>query len=318
MKIIKIFAFLVLSLLVYTSCDENEAVVTGFEGGLVEILSPSLNYVVGNPGPYSSNIRIYQGTVKTTKIVVKKTFHTTIPAPTSKDSLARRAVQSNTEIIATIDVDDVTKESFEPVSFTFTDLIAGLKSVKDTLPTTQPTPLPTSDGDYLIGDYWEFEYYATTSNGIEVQQNKTTKVTVATRFAGKYRCVDGEYYRLGVKTYSTADWPKEVLFESIDAKTYKMNGVSVFDDQIVYFQIDNNGKITYPLEWNGAKQLINGQDLISCESDLASMKDVHCATSNYIIKDDVNGKDRLIMSYGYYTTGSGPRTFYQVMEKIVE
>jgi hypothetical protein len=313
MKIIKIFALLVLTLMTYSSCEDSEPVVTGVEGGLVEVNDISLNYVVGNPGPYTVSVRIYQGTVKTTKVTVKKTFHTIVPAPTEEDSLATKAVQSNTVTLATINLDDVTKTSMKSLSFTFNDLIADLK--------IDDAALPTSDGDYQIGDYWEFEYISTVSNGTEVQQNKTTKVTVATRFAGRYRFVEGAYYRIGV-LYSTGDyWEPEYLVESIDAKTYKMNGVCAWMDQILYFQIESDGSITYPAEWDGKAQTINGQPLITCESDLANMSNSNCSTSNYIIKDDVTGKDRLIMSFGYLSTGTaadGPREFYQVMEKIVE
>jgi hypothetical protein len=313
MKIIKIFALLVLTLVINISCDVKENVLTSVEGGLVEVQNPSLNYVVGNPGPYTASVRIYQGTVKTTKVTVKKTFHTVIAAPTQADPLATSAVQSNTVVIATINVDDLTKDGFKTVNFTFSDLIAGLK--------IGTANLPTSDSDYQIGDYWEFEYVSTTSNGNEVYQNKTTKVTVATRFAGRYRFVEGAYYRIGV-LYSTGDyWEPEYLIESIDAKTYKMNGVSAWMDQVLYFQIESNGSITYPAKWKGVDQKINAQLLITCQSDFANMSTVQCSSSNYIVKDDVNGKDRLIMSFGYLSSGTaadGPRTFYQIMEKIVE
>lgn len=319
MKIIRIFAILILSLTITISCDKSESVTSTVEGGLVEVKDLSLNYVVGNPGPYTASIRIYQGIVKTNKVIIKKTFHTTIPAPTTKDSLARRAVQSNTEIIETINVDDLTKESLKSFSFTFTDLRAGLKTVKDTLPTTQPTDLPALDGDYQIGDYWELEYSSTTSNGTEVQQNKTTKVTVATRYAGKYRCVTGLYYRLGVLTYTESDWPSETTIQSVDAKTYKvMEYWGAFVGNEWYFQIEN-GKITYPAEWNGVAQKLNSQPLITCETNAADMVQI-CGLSgaNTVINDNVTGKDRLIMANGYITAGSGPRIGYQVMEKIVE
>jgi hypothetical protein len=179
-------------------------------------------------------------------------------------------------------------------------------------------PLPTSDGDYLIGDYWELQYFQTTSDGRTVLQDLTTKITVATRFAGKYRFVEGEYYRLGVLTSSGDYWDPEYLIESIDAKTYKMNGVCAWMDQVLYFQIDNNGKITYPAEWKGKAQVINTMPIITCELNASDLAEVRCGASNFVTKDDVNGKDKLTMSFGYYTTGSGPRVFYQVMEKIVE
>jgi hypothetical protein len=50
------------------------------------------------------------------------------------------------------------------------------------------------------------------------------------------------------------------------------------------------------------------------------MAPVYCGTSNFVVRDDVEGKDRLVMSFGYYTGSGavGPRVFYQVLEKIVE
>jgi len=313
MKLYKILGILLLSVFALSACDKREEAVTGVEGGLVEIKDASINYVVGNSGPYKSNLRIYQGTVKTNKIDIYKTFNTKIPAPTEQDSLNMEAVSSNTVLLKTITIDQLDQNSMQNFQFTFDELKEGL--------TINEKPLASSDGDYLIGDYWELQYYSTTSDGRTLLQDLSTKVTVATRFAGRYRFVEGEYYRLGVLTSSGDYWDPEYLVESIDAKTYKMNGVCAWMDQVAYFQIDNNGKISYPAEWGGAAQLINGQPLISCETNLADMPEVHCDASNFVTKDDVNGKDKLTMSFGYLSTGTaadGPRVFYQVMEKIVE
>ena len=115
-------------------------------------------------------------------------------------------------------------------------------------------------------------------------------------------------------------WDPEYLFESIDAKTYKMNGMCAWPDNELYFQIEEDGTITYPEEWNGVPQILNDFPLITCDRNASLMTNSNCGSSNYVIKDDVNGKDRLIMSFGYNTTSgeSGPREFYQVMEKVVE
>jgi len=309
MKIIKILTFAIFSLVLSISCDDSESVVTGVEGGLIEVNNPSLNYVVGNPGPYTASAQIYQGTVKTTKVEIVKTFHTTISVLNQDESVTTEAVQSNSVTMATINVDDLTKDSYKSFSFTFDDLIDGL--------TIDGASLPTSDTDYLIGDYWELKYFTTKEDGSVVQQNKTTKVTVATRYAGRYRFVEGFYYRIGVLTSSGDYWEPEYLIESIDAKTYKLNGVSAWTDQTVYFQIQDNGSITYPLKWNGVDQIVNGGALINCADNLADLSNVNCATSNYVVKDDVNNKDRLIMSFGY-KLADGSREFYQVFEKIVE
>lgn len=296
MKIIKILSILLLSILVIPSCEDSEDVVTGIEGGLVEIGNASINYVVGNSGPYNCALTVFQGEVKTTKVEIYKSFKTGDKT-------------SNEVLFKTIDVSDV-ETAIKTFQFTFDELIQGL--------TVAGSPLPDSDTEFLIGDNWQFRYVATTKTGNVVQQNQVTKVTVATRFAGKYRFVEGTYYRIGVLTSAGDYWEDEYLFESIDAKTYKMNGVCAWLDQELYFQIEEDLTITYPLVWKGVAQLINGAPLITCADNLSDMQYSNCANSNYVIKDDNAGKDRLIMSFGYYTAGSGPREFYQVMEKIVE
>lgn len=41
-----------------------------------------------------------------------------------------------------------------------------------------------------------------------------------------------------------------------------------------------------------------------------------CTGTNILIKDDVNGKHRIKLTYGYFTEGSGSREFYEEMEKF--
>ncbi|OFX71838.1 MAG: hypothetical protein A2W96_06305 [Bacteroidetes bacterium GWD2_40_43] len=347
MRIKNILTLFVLAALALQSCDKSEQTVTGIEGGLVEIKNPSINYVVGNPGPYTASVRVYQGEVKTTKVEIYKTFNSTRPDTlvlTKKadgaitKSVLTTVLAANTVLYATINITG-DQNSIESYNFTFSELRDGLTIESAIVPTPEVDTskysftiikgftnndvgeaLPISDGDYTIGDNWEFTYNATVSDGRVVTQNTPTKVTVATRYAGKYRFVQGVYYRIGVLSDNGSYWDNPYwLFESIDAKTYKMTGVSAWDDQIVYFQIDGTGKITYPATWDGVDQIINDQPLITCESNPTDMTNV-CGlpNANTVINDDVNGKDRLIMSFGYYTAGSGPREFYQVMEKIVE
>jgi Na+/H+ antiporter NhaD/arsenite permease-like protein len=89
-----------------------------------------------------------------------------------------------------------------------------------------------------------------------------------------------------------------------------------------YFQIDENDIISYPEETpDGDAQAGNGQPLITCQSNPSDFAadGLPCgADANVVVRDDVTGKDRLYMTFGYFTAGSGPRTFWQVMEKIPE
>ena len=153
---------------------------------------------------------------------------------------------------------------------------------------------------------------AGTSYGNEI--TFTTKVG----FEGIYRTVDAFYYRIGVQTYSTADWPAETTIEAVDATTYKVIGyLGAFPNHPSWYFTIVNDVIDIPLTYGGSPQLGNSRPFISCSSNPADMALVNCASSNVVIRDDVNGKDRLKMSFGYYTPGSGPRVFYQDLELIV-
>ncbi len=135
MKIIKILSVLFLSLLVLPGCDESESLVTGVEGGFIELKDPSINYIVGNNGPYSCSFRIYQGTVKTVKIEVLKSFHTMVPAPTLDDSLATELASSDEVLFKTFDITDLNQNSIESFDFNFSELVADLTIEDNLLPT---------------------------------------------------------------------------------------------------------------------------------------------------------------------------------------
>jgi hypothetical protein len=312
MKLTKIFSILLLGLTLIIGCDDSEDVVTTTEGGLVEIQTASINYVVGNTGPYTASVRILQGDVKTTKVEIYKSFN-------SGD-------ESSEEVLFTTITPETTDYStVSSFDFTFDELREGLQINGATLPAT--------DGEYSIGDNWEFRVVSTVDDGRQVQQNRAIKVTVATRFAGKYRAVDAVYGRNTTSSgggiewfYTEDDWPAETVIESVDATTYRILeyfGPSPFDGNEWYFQVDPGTlEITYPefVPGTDTPQNGNGQPFISCSTNAGDFADMglDCATSNKVVLDDVEGKDRLYMTYGYYTAGSGPRTFYHELEKIVE
>lgn len=343
MKILKILSILALPLMMLLSCDKSELEVNVKEGGLLEIKTPSLNYVVGNSGPYTGVFRVYQGETKVTQIDIYATFNSTRPdtlVETDLDGKIEKSViytklKSNTVKFTTINLtSDV--NSIEEFSFNFADIQSPFTIETEEQPAIETDKeyvvikgfsrndvgqgLPASDGDYTIGDYWEFRYDVTTSDGRVVTQDKPTKTTVATRYAGKYKCLKGEYWHPSLGNYyHTGDWPDETIIESVDAKTYRvLEYIGPFDGNEWYFQIED-GIISYPLEWNGEAQILNDQPLITCQTNPSDLTNV-CgeAGANTVVNDDVNGKDQLIMALGYYTSGSGPRQFYQKFEKIVE
>lgn len=298
---------LILAVSFTTSCvdDDNDELTGGaIEGGLLSLNNVAIGYVVGNGATYTATGSVYQGSSQTVQVDIYKSFTDSETGNTSNEVLYDTVTISNTDVGST--------GTFS-TSFTYEDLISGL--------TLDGSPLPTNDSELNIGDFWTLRYVSTLNNGTVVSNATKTKVSVGTRFAGLYRTVEAEYYRLGVLTYTTGDWPAETLIESVDATTYRVvEYFGAFNGNEWYFQIDENDVISYPDETpSGDAQNGNGQPLITCQSDPSNMTNVPCgANTNIVIRDDVNGEDQLVMSFGYLTAGSGPREFYQILEKIVE
>jgi len=282
-------------------CDSEDDLVTenAKEGGLIDILNPNLNYVVGSTNAYSFTLFVYQGEVKTKKLYFYRSYFN------SADTL-----NSNEVLDATVDITSDVQHKVTSNSYYYADLIKDL--------TVNGVPVTAVDGELSIGDKFIFRIVAELSDGRLVEQAVKVNLTVSTRYAGTYKFIQGEYFRLGVLTDQGSYWDPEYVIESVDAITYKMIGMCAWPDNVLFFQVDASGIISYPPEWAGAAQILNDMPLITCADNLTDMTGVHCESSNYVINDDATGKDRLIMSFGYYTTGSGPRVFYQVLEKIVE
>ncbi|WMI68015.1 hypothetical protein [Mangrovimonas sp. YM274] len=307
MKNIKFLILMLFSLSMVVSCidDDNDELTGGAStGGLITLNNAAIGYVVGNGATYTASGSVYQGNTKTVNIDIYKSFTSSATGNSTEEIL-----YDSVEITET----DLGTNAPFSTSFTYEDLIEGL--------TLDGSPLPASDSELNIGDFWTLRYEATLDTGEVFASAASTKVSVGTRFAGLYRCLEAEYYRIGVLTYTASDWPSETTIESVDATTYRVvEYFGAFNGNEWYFQIDENDKITYPDETpSGDAQNGNGQPLITCESSPADMSNVPCgAETNIVVRDEVNGEDLLYMSFGYYTSGSGSREFYQVMEKIVE
>jgi len=303
MKTIKKLSILFLSLVAFYACNDEQLNVDNWdgatvEGGLLDVQNTSLNYVVGDAGPYTANMRVMQGKVKSTSIRISKTFY-------SGDY-----VSNTIENFKTIDITDTDQNSFVNYSFVFSDMVEGLMG-----PDGQP--LSGNDGDYLVGDYWRFNYYTTNSNG-EHKNYASTKATVSTRFAGTYRVVQGDYWRLGV--YYANYFPDEVIIESVDASIYKHNGISLWPDgNTFYFTVDaDTGAITImETDPEGNAVFLNDEPIITCGTYGGWMA-APCEGSDIAVKNDETGEDTLTLTVGYNTGGSGPREFYEVLEKIVD
>jgi hypothetical protein len=113
---------------------------------------------------------------------------------------------------------------------------------------------------------------------------------------------------------------KKTLIESVDATTYRVvEYFGPFGGNEWYFEIDSNDNITYPDKTpSGDPQTGNGQPFITCATSSADLSNVCGGSDKNKVIRSADGKDVLVMSFGYFTAGSGSREFYQKLEKIIE
>ncbi|NOQ24818.1 MAG: hypothetical protein GQ564_05595 [Bacteroidales bacterium] len=112
-------------------------------------------------------------------------------------------------------------------------------------------------------------------------------------------------------------WFDTYQIEKINKNTYKMIGFCKWIDNVLYFQIDESGNISYPVQWDGLDQILNYSPIFTCASNPTDMSNVECGNSNFVAFDENYGKLLLTMTIGYYSIfDSEPREFYQILEKI--
>ena len=315
---LNIILLLSLSLAIF-SCEEN--IKSDFYpeninvGGLITVKESSIAYTIGNGTTfqYKNSFSASQaGEIKTNKVNIYKRYLNTKGTASEADDL-----ESNEILFRTIDVplNDNSDNVVVPFTFTYPELVTGLK-----INGLDVAPLDTA---LNIGDSFQLRYEQLRSDGKVVQSASinSTKISVGTRLAGKYKTNVGIYYRIGVLSPSSGavNWPAETIIESVDATTYKivgrmgLFGPTATDPNNILFLV-NGSVLTYsPLQATG-----NDQPFITCTSSPGNFNpEVFCGTSNKVELDLVTGKDKIYMTFGYLSP-SGPRVFYQVLEKIVE
>jgi hypothetical protein len=313
MKKIKYLILPLIAVFAFTSCvdDDNDVLtVDAILGGLLDIDQGAIGYVVGNDGTYKVSGSVYQGRVQTNMVDIYKSFTTEMT--TSNETLLASIPITNTTISE--------KGIFE-YSFKYEDLIEGLN--------IDGTALPPMDSQLIIGDFWTLRFASTTSEGNINFNANITKVSVGNRFAGTYKVIDSDYWRINVQS-TGADWiGEERIIESVNASTYRHLGVGPFDPETIvtgfglpveeshlYFSITSSDELNYE---NVGNTTLLEVPYMSCVTNPDLFTNVPCgSTSNYVVRDDVNGRDLIYMTYGYLTPNSGPREFYEVLEKIVE
>lgn len=329
MKKLLYIGFLAFVSVFLIQCDAEEDLVTenALEGGLIDISSTSISYVIGSGDTYNFTLFVHQeGDVQINTInIYKSCFYAAAipwsdPADESHTTADSVAAKFTDEILEqTIDITEFSKSHY--VDAQGWDWAA----LREGLTTEEGGELPATEGEMEIGNYFEFRVEAVLSDGRIVQMATPVRMTFSTRYAGSYKVIAGEYYRIGVDNGGGAMWVGgEVSITSIDAITYRWEEwgiLSGWTGNVLYFQIDPaTNAITYPAQWAGVDQILNDQPLttpVEDAADLSNVIPIAGPNMNTAMPDDVEGKDKLNMVHGYYTSGSGPREFYFLLEKIV-
>ena len=298
--------FTMISLVSCTDEDNDELTGDAITGGLLTVNNRAIGYVVGDGGTYIASGSVFQGNDQTTSVGIYISFTDSQTGETSNEKLYETIQLADTSIGSNVDFSS---------SFSYENLSSDLN--------LSDGPVSSDDTLLNIGDFFNVRYESTLKTGSVITNSVSTKVSVGTRFAGTYAPLAGAYYRIGVPTYDTAEWLlycPETLIESVDATTYRViEYFGQFGGNEWYFQIDSNDRISYPDNTpSGDAQTGNGAPFITCAANSADLTNIPCGLeTNKVIRSD-DGKDILIMSFGYYTAGSGSREFYQELEKIVE
>jgi len=140
-------------------------------------------------------------------------------------------------------------------------------------------------------------------------------------YDGTFTVLEGYYYRIGVLNSDIFLVGDNITISKINTNTYMWENLGEsfgWDGNVLYFQIDPvTFAITYPAEWDGVPQTLNGEPITTVElnpDDLSNVIPLAGVNMNKAIINEQEGKTSLNMVFGYYTDGSGPREFYFVLE----
>ncbi len=170
----------------------------------------------------------------------------------------------------------------------------------------------------------ETTYYvkAFATNAVGTSYGSESTLTTMSRIAGSYKVIQGEYWRINVYRPDIT-WVDQIrtIQKINDTTNYLSDWCGPFNmtSNSHYFTINAANEVIVPNAIFGTTQLLNGSPSTNCieNSILLTNACNYAGPQNILILDNVNGKDRIYRTYGY-NVASGPREFYEVLEKIVD
>lgn len=311
MKINILYYLGFITLMFFTSCGEEEYQSIESEYGttnleaadaLLNVNTQVVSFQAGTPS-YNLNFDLLNGTKKVSNINVYSSFTDAATQTTSPVILFK-----------SYPVGDNLRTNFSD-DVNYSQLKNGI--------TLNGEPLPDDEVSVAIGSGWLMTFEGVTADGTIVPFTNQARVAVLSRFAGIYKVIESAYFRIGS---DSGPWTGEERFiGSVDETTFSYNdawGPFGWAGNTFTFSIDETTNVvTVPLV-DDSGQLLNGNALFSgnravgCHTEESFFTNVPCEGSNVLEPDDVNGKHIIKLTYGYFTDGSGPREFYEVLEKI--
>jgi len=276
--------------------DKGAAIFQKVADPFLQVTTPVIGFQAGTES-YDLGFNVINGTKALTEVKAYSIF-----------TDAETGLQSNEVLLSTFPVAQPNR-NIVTGNITYDELKAGLS--------VNGAALPTDEVDLKVGSGWKLRFEGTTATGETIPLAGNINVAVLSRFAGIYKVVKSEYYRIGVLT---ATWTGETRFiGSVNETTFSYNdywGNFPWTGNQFNFTIDfDTNVITAPIAVDG---LFSGTRGIGCPTDAADFTVFGCANTNVLIPDDATGKHKIKLTYGYFTDGSGSREFYEELEKVVE
>lgn len=302
-------SLILLTLLIVTfGCDESSDPYSEYKQGpaqqiadpYLQILTPVVSFQAGTES-YSISMNTINGLKQLTKVDSYKVYTDANTGSTSEPVLFKSYTIDNPLKVVIND------------EFTYEDLKDGI--------VVDGGGLPADDVELAVGSGWVLDFVGTTTSGDEIPLAGAVNIAVLSRFAGIYRVVDMKYWRIGEDRDDV--YASEIgntrFIGSIDENTFSYNdywGPFAWTGGSFNFDIDyTDNSIKVPIICCG---LFSGNYATNCQDNGDKLTNVPCDGSNILIPDDDTGKHRVILTYGYFTEGSGAREFWEILEKVVD
>ncbi|QHT69303.1 hypothetical protein GXP67_23020 [Rhodocytophaga rosea] len=262
---------LLLSAGMLNSCEEPEVKVTknAREGGLISPVSAGINYVVGGTSDLDIDLQVLQGP-KVSSIDVYKKFYSVAAGAWTNEVLSK-----------TIDVSEATNVT-KTITENYASLINGLQ--------LSGAPLPASETDLGIGDFWELRFVSKLQDGNMFESSRKQRITISSRFAGTY-IASGHF------AHPTS--PRD--YEDIEKAVSSLSATEYSCDQTGDL---GNYPFTFSIALDGTIEVIAGD-----------VNGLPITGSGHVGLDNVNGVDTLYINYEY---NASTRVITEKLIKVVD